>query len=100
MAVEVVEVVEDAEEWLSFWLILLRKRSRSAIFLSKLAAVEDATEPFSASNVLNEDANWLKAASKGSEEDEDGVEIVDEGDEKSLLEDIGLEDEEEILLLP
>jgi hypothetical protein len=88
---ELEEVVELAEEWLSELLILLRNLSNSEIFLSKLMAAE-AADSLSASKLLKEAANWLKAASKGNEDDEDGVEGLEE---KSLREDIG-DDEFEV----
>ena len=39
--------------------------------------------------VLKEAANWLKAASKGNEDEDEGVEGLDE---KSLLDDMGLDE--------
>lgn len=92
--VELEEVVELADEWLSELLILLRNLSNSEIFLSKLMAAE-AADSLSASKLLKEAANWLKAASKGKEDDEDGVEGLEE---KSLREDIGDEEFEAICL--
>lgn len=88
---ELEEVVELADEWLSELLILLRNLSNSEIFLSKLMAA-DAADSLSASKVLKEAANWLKAASKGNEDEEDGVEGLEE---KSLREDMG-DDEFEV----
>lgn len=78
------EVVELAELWLS-WLILFLNLSNSEIFLSKLSAAE-AADSLSANKELKEAANWLKAASKGSDEAEEGVEGEDE---KSRRKDIG-----------
>jgi hypothetical protein len=72
-------------------LILFRNLSNSEIFLSKLMAAE-AADSLSASSELKEAANWLKAASKGNEEEEDGVEGLEE---KSRLEDIGDDEFEE-----
>ena len=57
----------------------------------KLIAAE-AADSLSASKVLKEAANWLKAASKGNEDEEDGVEGLEE---KSLREDMG-DDEFEV----
>jgi hypothetical protein len=91
------EVVDEAEEWLSAWLILLRSLSNSEIFLSRFNAAE-AAESLSCKSELKEAANWLKAASKGSEDEaDDGVEMVEDGDEKSRLEDMGDEVLEDIL---
>jgi len=92
-----VEVVEEAEEWLSLLLILFFRRSNSAIFLSKLEAAEAAAS-LSAKSELKEAANWLKAASRGSEEVELGVEMVEEGEEKSRREDKGDEEVDDILM--
>jgi len=55
----------------------------------------DAADSLSASKVLKEAANWLKAASKGNEDDEDGVEGLEE---KSLREDMGDDEFEAICL--
>jgi len=89
---ELEEVVELADEWLSeLLLIWLRNLSNSEIFLSKLMAAE-AADSLSANNVLKEAAKWLKAVSKGNEDEDEGVEGLDE---KSLLEDMG-EDEFEV----
>lgn len=49
----------------------------------------------SARSEVKEAANWLKAASKGKEEAEEGVEGLEE---KSRLEDIG-EDELEVVII-
>ena len=96
--VEPVEVVLEALEWLSLaLLILFRKRSNSEIFLSRLEAAEAAAS-LSARSELKEAANWLKAASRGSEEVELGVEMVELGDEKSRREDKGDEEVEDILM--
>jgi len=87
--------VEEAEEWLSelpLW-ILLRNLSNSEIFLSKLRATE-AADSLSVKRLEKEAANWLKAASKGKLEAEEGVEGLDE---KSRREDSG---EEELELWP
>lgn len=93
------EVVDEAEEWLSTLLILFLSLSNSEIFLSRFKAAE-AAESLSAKSELKEAANWLKAASRGSEDEADeGVEMVDEGDEKSRLEDMGDEELEDICLL-
>ena len=85
------EVVEEAELWLS-WLILFLSRSNSEIFLSKEAETAEAESP--ANKELKEQPK-AKAASKGSEVEEPGVEG---GEEKSRREDMG--EEEEVVLLP
>lgn len=91
--------MEEAELWLSLaLLILFRKRSSSEIFLSRLEAAEAAAS-LSAKSELKEAANWLKAASRGSEEVELGVEMVELGEEKSRREDMGDEEVEDILRL-
>lgn len=89
------EVVELAELRLSWLLILFLNLSNSEIFLSKLRAAE-AADSLSANKELKEAANWLKAASKGSDEAEEGVEGEDE---KSRRRDIG-ELELELMFLP
>ena len=61
------------------------------MYQPKLMAA-DAADSLSASKVLKEAANWLKAASKGNEDEEDGVEGLEE---KSLREDMG-DDEFEV----
>lgn len=87
--------MEEAEEWLSLaLLILFRKRSNSEIFLSRL----EVAASLSAKSELKEAANWLKAASSGSEEVELGVEMAEEGEEKSLREDVGDEEVEDNLM--
>lgn len=78
--------MELADEWLSeLLLILFLNLSNSEIFLSKA----DAADSLSFIIVLKEAANWLKAASKGNEDEDEGVEGLDE---KSLLDDMGLEE--------
>ena len=93
--VEVEEVVEEAELWLSLEILFFR-RSNSAIFLSMEAA--EVAASLSAKSELKEAANWLKAASRGSEEVELGVEMVEEGEEKSRRELKGDEEVEDILM--
>lgn len=87
------EVVLEAEEWLELSLILFLSLSNSEIFLSKLKAAE-AADSLSANKELKEAANWLKAASKGKDEAEEGVEGLEL---KSRREDMGLEELEFIL---
>ena len=95
--VEVEEVVEEAELWLSLLQeILFFRRSSSAIFLSMEAA--EVAASLSAKSELKEAANWLKAASRGSEEVELGVEMVEEGEEKSRRELSGDEEVDDILM--
>jgi len=93
--VEVEEVVEEAELWLSLEILFFR-RSNSAIFLSMEAA--EVAASLSAKSELKEAANWLKAASRGSEEVELGVEMVEEGEEKSRRELSGDEEVDDILM--
>ena len=82
-----VDEVDEAEEWLSL-LILFRSLSNSEIFLSRLRAAE-AADSLSAKRELKEAANWLKAASSGKLEAEEGVEGLEE---KSRREDMGEEE--------
>jgi hypothetical protein len=82
------EVVLEAELRLSevdslFWILFL-SLSNSEIFLSKLSVAETA-DSLSASKELNEAANWLKAASSGRDEDEDGVEGLLEKSRRELM---------------
>ena len=65
------------------------------IFYQKLPKA-DAADSLSFIIVLKEAANWLKAASKGNEDEDEGVEGLDE---KSLLDDMGL-DEFDVFLSP
>ena len=55
----------------------------------------EAADSLSASKELNEAANWLKAASSGNEDEDEGVEGLEE---KSRLEDIGDDEFEEWIL--